>query len=68
LKEEVPSVAIVPKRKHSKARRNIRRSNVWKLEAPALSRCSKCGAFKLIHRVCKSCGYYRNREVVKKEA
>ncbi|MBR0423282.1 MAG: 50S ribosomal protein L32 [Clostridia bacterium] len=61
-------MAIVPKRKHSKARRNTRRSNVWKLEAPALSRCSKCGAFKLIHRVCKSCGHYRNREVVKKEA
>ena len=61
-------MAIVPKRKHSKARRNTRRSNVWKLEAPALSRCSKCSAFKLIHRVCKSCGCYRNREVVKKEA
>ena len=61
-------MAIVPKRKHSKARRNTRRSKVWKLEAPALSRCSKCGAFKLIHRVCKSGGYYRNREVVKKEA
>ncbi len=61
-------MAIVPKRKHSKARRDKRRSNVWKLEAPALSRCEKCGAFKLIHRVCGSCGYYKGREVVKKEA
>ena len=61
-------MAIVPKRKHSKARRNKRRSNVWKLEAPALSKCSKCGGFKLIHRVCKACGHYNGREVVKKEA
>ena len=27
-------MAIVPKRKHSQARRDKRRSNVWKLEAP----------------------------------
>ena len=54
-------MAIVPKRKHSKARRNKRRSNVWKLEAPALSKCSKCGGFKLIHRVCKACGHYKGR-------
>ena len=61
-------MAIVPKRKTSKARRNSRRSSVWKLDRPALSRCGKCGEFKLIHRVCKSCGYYKNREVIKKEA
>lgn len=61
-------MAIVPKRKTSKARRDKRRSNVWKLEAPALSRCEKCGGYKLIHRVCGSCGQYRNREVIKKEA
>ena len=61
-------VAIVPKRKTSKARRNKRRSNVWKLSAPALSRCEKCGGFKLVHRVCKACGYYKDREVIKKEA
>ena len=61
-------MAIVPKRKTSKARRNSRRSTVWRLEAPAFSRCGKCGELKLIHRVCRNCGYYRNREVVKKGA
>lgn len=61
-------LAIVPKRKTSKARRNTRRSNVWKLEAPALSRCDKCGEYKLPHRVCRSCGYYKGREVIKVEA
>lgn len=61
-------MAIVPKRKTSKARRNKRRSNVWKIEAPALVRCNKCGEYKLSHRVCKSCGYYADREVIKIEA
>ncbi len=58
----------VPKRKHSSARRDKRRSNVWKLSAPALARCSKCGDYKLSHRVCPTCGYYRDREVIKVEA
>ena len=50
----------VPKNKVSKARRNKRRSAVWKLDAPAMSTCSNCGAFKAPHKVCKNCGkvYY----------
>ena len=33
----------VPKRKTSKARRDKRRSNVWKLETPGIVTCPKCG-------------------------
>ena len=33
----------VPKRKTSKARRNSRRSSVWKLDAPTLMKCPNCG-------------------------
>lgn len=55
----------VPKRKTSKARKNKRRSNVWKLEAPALVKCSHCGEFKRPHRVCTACGFYNDREVIK---
>ena len=40
----------VPKRKSSKARKNKRRSNVWKISAPAFS---------------KNCGFYKGREVIK---
>lgn len=58
----------VPKRKRSSARRDKRRSNVWKLSAPALARCPKCGDYKLSHRVCSACGYYRDREVIKVKA
>jgi large subunit ribosomal protein L32 len=55
----------VPKRKVSKARRDKRRSNVWKLDAPALSKCSNCGELIAPHRVCKNCGYYKGVEVIK---
>lgn len=54
----------VPKRKTSKARRDKRRSNVWKLEAPALVRCSNCGSYKRPHRLCTSCGQYDGRQVI----
>ena len=58
----------VPKSKVSKARRNARRSNVWKISAPALIKCSQCGEFKLPHRVCGNCGYYKGMKVISKEA
>ncbi|MDR1364032.1 MAG: 50S ribosomal protein L32 [Oscillospiraceae bacterium] len=62
-------MAIVPKRKTSKARRNKRRSSVWKISAPTLSKCSHCGQYHLCHRVCGSCGFYRGRQVIfEKEA
>ncbi|MBR3423952.1 MAG: 50S ribosomal protein L32 [Clostridia bacterium] len=46
----------VPKGKVSKARRDKRRSNVWKLGLPGMVKCSHCGEYNLAHRVCKSCG------------
>jgi large subunit ribosomal protein L32 len=56
----------VPKRKVSKARRDKRRAN-WKLTLPGMVKCSKCGEFKLPHRVCKNCGTYGDKEVIKAE-
>ena len=38
----------VPKGKVSKQRRNKRRSSVWKLAAPTLVACAKCGVLKPI--------------------
>ena len=54
----------VPKRKVSKARRDKRRSSVWKLDLPGMTKCPKCGEYILSHRVCKNCGYYDGVEVV----
>ena len=50
-------MSICPKNKSSKARRDKRRAN-WKMSAPNLVKCSKCGALMMPHRVCKSCGSY----------
>ena len=58
----------VPKRKLSKARRDKRRSNVWKLTAPQFVKCSHCGELTVPHKVCKACGYYKNKSVIKVEA
>lgn len=58
----------VPKRKVSRARRDKRRSNVWKIDAPAFCRCKHCGELKVPHRVCTNCGYYNGREVIKMDA
>ena len=55
----------VPARRISKTRKNKRRSNVWKLTAPTLVKCPKCGEYKRPHRVCLACGQYKDREVIK---
>ena len=54
----------VPKRKVSKARRDKRRSNNWKLVLPGMVKCPKCGEFVKSHRVCKACVYYAGKEVL----
>jgi large subunit ribosomal protein L32 len=57
-----------PKRRHSKARRDRRRTHD-SLAQPAISLCPECGEVKMPHRVCGHCGQYRGREVVEpKEA
>ncbi len=52
-----------PKRRHSKARRDKRRAHDG-LARPGTSICPNCGEVKLPHRACKSCGHYRDREVI----
>ena len=54
----------VPKRRVSKARRDKRRSNVWKIKTPELVKCSNCGEYKRPHRLCSNCGYYDGKQVV----
>lgn len=53
----------VPKQKQSHSRTNKRRSQ-HKISPPALRACPRCGAPRLPHRVCASCGTYAGREVV----
>ena len=53
----------VPKRRTSKSKRNQRRSH-HALAAPQWSECAQCGDPVLSHRVCRTCGYYRGRQVI----
>lgn len=55
--------AIGPKGKISKARRDKRKAN-YKLTAPSLAKCAKCGALIMPHRACPKCGTYNKRQVV----
>ena len=54
----------VPKNKTSKSRRDKRRAN-WKLAVPGMIECPKCHEYIMPHRVCKACGYYNGKEVIK---
>lgn len=54
-------MSICPKNKSSKARRDKRRAN-WKMSAPNLVKCSKCGALMMPHRVCRACGSYNKKK------
>jgi large subunit ribosomal protein L32 len=54
----------VPKQKKSKSRTGHRRSVHDRITPANVSACPACGAPKLSHRVCLSCGTYRGRQVV----
>ncbi len=58
----------VPKKKVSQARRDKRRSSTWKLDAPTLSKCPKCGEYNLAYRVCSNCGTYKGEQIVAEKA
>ena len=54
----------LPKRKHSKARRDKRRSANSKLYLPGLSACPQCKKLRLPHRTCPHCGCYNGKPVL----
>lgn len=55
-----------PKRKHTRSRRDSRRSANWKLDNAALSPCAnaECGRLKPPHVVCPHCGFYKGKLVL----
>jgi len=53
----------VPKRRHTKSKRNRRRSHI-KLTIPTLNKCPKCAKPVLPHVACLSCGFYKGKEVI----
>jgi len=56
----------VPKKRHSKARRDKRRSH-QALSAPNVVSCPQCSEPRLPHRICPHCGYYKKSVVLEME-
>jgi len=52
-----------PKSRISRSRRGMRRAH-RSIKPQGLSRCANCGAIKLPHCLCLSCGWYKKRQVV----
>lgn len=52
-----------PKRRHSKSRRDKRRTH-YKATVPSYGECPNCHETKLLHRACPNCGYYNGRSII----
>ena len=50
----------VPRRRHSRSRQAKRRTHD-KLHAKSVAKCDACGAPKMAHQVCPTCGQYKGR-------
>jgi large subunit ribosomal protein L32 len=53
----------VPKKKTSKAKKNMRRSH-HALKGLHLDKCDNCGEAKQRHRVCLACGSFKGKQVL----
>ncbi|MGX9359223.1 50S ribosomal protein L32 [Mycoplasma sp. 2575] len=57
-------MAIVPKRKTSKQRKNLRRSH-HALSPITLVECKHCKQSIIPHQTCRYCGFYKEEKVLK---
>ncbi len=57
----------LPKKRHSRSRRNKRRSHDA-LSLQHLVRCESCGNYHQAHHVCPHCGSYKGETVIEVES
>jgi large subunit ribosomal protein L32 len=57
----------VPYRRQSKTRTKKRRTH-QRAEMPTTKMCDNCGNTIKPHTVCKHCGYYKGKQVIKAKA
>ncbi len=53
----------VPKKRTSSMRRNRRRAANFKITPANVTLCPKCKEPVMSHRICPSCGFYKDRQV-----
>ena len=56
-----------PKRRHSRQRKGKRRASI-SLSIPNAVVCSNCSNMIMPHSVCKTCGFYRGKEIINKSS
>src|SRR6186997_961834 len=56
-----------PKHKHSRARRDKRRTQKLRVTPPGMSVCPQCHELKLPHYTCLNCGTYKGMAVIQVE-
>ena len=56
-------MGALPKKKVSRARRGNRRAHLA-LTIPQMMSCPQCGARKLTHYVCPTCGTYNGNQIL----
>ncbi|MGC8907832.1 MAG: 50S ribosomal protein L32 [Desulfomonilaceae bacterium] len=56
----------VPKKRVSRTRRDKRRTHK-KLVPVNLTECPQCSEYMMPHRICPSCGYYKERSIIETE-
>lgn len=57
----------VPQHRRSKSRNRDRRAHL-KLTSPQFVECPQCHEATMPHRVCPTCGHYKGKEVIVKDA
>ncbi len=55
-----------PKKRHSRQRQGKRRASIHLNIAKTVS-CPNCASQILSHQICKTCGYYKGREIIVKK-
>jgi large subunit ribosomal protein L32 len=56
----------LPKTRYSHARQGERRAHLA-IKLPQLVECPQCRQLRRPHTICRNCGYYDGREVIKTE-
>ena len=54
----------VPKQKQSHTRTAKRRAQHDRVASATVNQCPQCGAPRIPHRVCRTCGFYAGKQVV----